>query len=45
MKHTVSILFLFISCFAWAQNPTAKTEKDFYEIKTLPIPQDIYLEI
>ncbi|MFL0161033.1 hypothetical protein [Aquirufa salirivi] len=45
MKHTVSILLLFISSLAWAQNPGAKTEKDFYEIKTLPIPQDIYLEI
>ncbi|MHA8052969.1 hypothetical protein [Aquirufa sp. OSTEICH-129A] len=45
MKHTISILLICISTFALAQNPAAKTEKDFYEIKTLPIPQDIYLEI
>ncbi|MHA8100402.1 hypothetical protein PQG46_01080 [Aquirufa nivalisilvae] len=45
MKHNLSILLLFISTFALAQSPSTKTEKDFYEIKTLPIPQDIYLEI
>lgn len=45
MKHNLSILLLFISTFVLAQSPSAKTEKDFYEIKTLPIPQDIYLEI
>ena len=45
MKHNLSILLLFISTFVLAQSPSTKTEKDFYEIKTLPIPQDIYLEI
>ncbi len=30
---------------AWAQKKSAKTEQDYYEIKTLPIPKDIYLEI
>ncbi|TBH75791.1 hypothetical protein [Aquirufa nivalisilvae] len=45
MKHNLSILLLFISTFVMAQSPSTKTEKDFYEIKTLPIPQDIYLEI
>ena len=28
-----------------AQKKSAKTEQDYYEIKTLPIPKDIYLEI
>ena len=41
---------LFVMCVllpmgAWAQKKSAKTEQDYYEIKTLPIPKDIYLEI
>lgn len=41
---------LFVVCIllpmgAWAQKKSAKTEQDYYEIKTLPIPKDIYLEI
>lgn len=41
---------LFVMCIllpmgAWAQKKSAKTEQDYYEIKTLPIPKDIYLEI
>ena len=41
---------LFVMCLllpmgAWAQKKSAKTEQDYYEIKTLPIPKDIYLEI
>ena len=41
---------LFVMCLllpmgAWAQKKSAKTEQDYFEIKTLPIPKDIYLEI
>jgi cytochrome c551/c552 len=28
-----------------AQKPAPKTEQDYYEIKTLPIPKEIYLEV
>ena len=30
---------------AFGQKPSQKTEQDFYEIKTLPIPKDLYLEV
>ena len=45
MKLKLSILLLAISVGAFGQKPAPKTEQDFYEIKTLPIPQDLYLEI
>jgi len=45
MKLKLSILLLAISVGAFAQKPAPKTEQDFYEIKTLPIPQDLYLEV
>lgn len=45
MKLKLSILFLAISIGVFGQNPAPKTEQDFYEIKTLPIPQDLYLEV
>ena len=40
-----TIALLLISICAFAQKPSQKTEKDYYEIKTLPIPKEIYLEI
>jgi cytochrome c551/c552 len=40
-----TIALLLISLCAFAQKPSQKTEKDYYEIKTLPIPKEIYLEI
>jgi cytochrome c551/c552 len=40
-----TIALLLISLCAFAQKPAQKTEKDYYEIKTLPIPKEIYLEI
>lgn len=45
MKLKLSILLLAISLGAFGQKPAPKTEQDFYEIKTLPIPQDLYLEV
>jgi cytochrome c551/c552 len=40
-----TIALLFVSFFALAQKSTSKTEQDYYEIKTLPIPKEIYLEV
>jgi cytochrome c551/c552 len=45
IKLQLSILFLIVSLGAFGQKPSKKTEQDFYEIKTLPIPQDLYLEV
>jgi cytochrome c551/c552 len=45
MKLKLSIFLLAISVAAFGQKPAPKTEQDFYEIKTLPIPQDLYLEV
>ena len=45
MKLKLSILLLAISVSAFGQKSAPKTEQDFYEIKTLPIPQDLYLEV
>jgi cytochrome c551/c552 len=40
-----TIALLFVSFFALAQKSSTKTEQDYYEIKTLPIPKEIYLEV
>jgi cytochrome c551/c552 len=40
-----TIALLFVSFFALAQKSITKTEQDYYEIKTLPIPKEIYLEV
>lgn len=45
IKLQLSILFIFVSMGAFGQKPSQKTEQDFYEIKTLPIPKDLYLEV
>lgn len=46
MKNiSYTIALLLISLGAFAQKSAAKTEQDFYEIKTLPIPKEIYLEV
>jgi len=45
MKLKLSILLLAISVGVFGQKPAPKSEQDFYEIKTLPIPQDLYLEV
>jgi cytochrome c551/c552 len=45
IKFQLSILFIFVSMGAFGQKPSQKTEQDFYEIKTLPIPKDLYLEV
>ena len=42
--HYTFALFLLTFC-ANAQKPTPKSEQDYYEIKTLPIPKEIYLEV
>jgi cytochrome c551/c552 len=42
--HYTIALLLFSFC-ALAQKPALKTEQDYYEIKTLPIPKEIYLEV
>lgn len=41
--YTIALLLL--SFCALAQKPALKTEQDYYEIKTLPIPKEIYLEV
>lgn len=43
IQYTIALLL--ISLGALAQKSATKTEQDFYEIKTLPIPKEIYLEI
>lgn len=43
-KH-YTIALLLLSFCALAQKPVLKTEQDYYEIKTLPIPKEIYLEV
>ncbi len=43
IHYTIALLLL--SFCALAQKPAPKTEQDFYEIKTLPIPKEIYLEV
>ncbi len=47
MRYLTSlfVICLLLPMGAWAQKKSAKTEQDYYEIKTLPIPKDIYLEI
>ena len=45
MKLKLSILLLAISVGAFGQKPAPKTEQEINEIKTLPIPQDLYLEV
>ncbi len=47
MRYLTSLLVMcvLLPIGAWAQKKSAKTEQDYYEIKTLPIPKDIYLEI
>lgn len=47
MKRNIS-LFIGLICLSFgllAQKKAAPTEADFYEIKTLPIPKDIALEV
>ena len=44
MKNSIiAFVFLLAPAFAWAQEPAS--EADYYELKTLPIPQNIELEI
>lgn len=45
MKFNILIILVCSQLLAFAQKPTVKTEQDFYEIKTLPIPADIKLEV
>ncbi|MDT8887633.1 hypothetical protein PQG44_08095 [Aquirufa sp. LEPPI-3A] len=44
-NRQMTIALLLLSFFALAQKPALKTEQDYYEIKTLPIPKEIYLEV
>ncbi len=43
IHYTVALLLL--TFCAIAQKSTPKSEQDYYEIKTLPIPKEIYLEV
>ena len=47
MRYIYSLLaiLLILPMGVLAQKKSGKTEQDYYEIKTLPIPKDIYLEI
>ena len=45
-KYTAFLLLFSMALGAFAQTkPTPKKEQDYYEIKTLPIPKEIYLEV
>ena len=45
-KYTAFVLLFTLALGAFAQTkPTPKKEQDYYEIKTLPIPKEIYLEV
>jgi cytochrome c551/c552 len=45
-KYTAFILLFALALGAFAQTkPAPKKEQDYYEIKTLPIPKEIYLEV
>jgi cytochrome c551/c552 len=45
-KYTAFVLLFAVALGAFAQTkPTSKKEQDYYEIKTLPIPKEIYLEV
>ncbi|MFM6936960.1 MAG: auracyanin family protein, partial [Aquirufa sp.] len=43
IQMTIACILLAFATFA--QKTSSKTEQDFYEIKTLPIPKEIYLEV
>ena len=43
IKMTIACILLAFATFA--QKTNSKTEQDYYEIKTLPIPKEIYLEV
>ena len=45
-KYTALVLLFATALGAFAQTkPAPKKEQDYYEIKTLPIPKEIYLEV
>lgn len=45
-KYTAFVLLFAVALGAFAQTkPAPKKEQDYYEIKTLPIPKEIYLEV
>ncbi|MHA8082959.1 hypothetical protein ACST14_06030 [Aquirufa sp. A-Brett2-15D] len=45
-KYTAFVLLFTLALGAFAQTKTTpKKEQDYYEIKTLPIPKEIYLEV
>lgn len=45
-KYTAFVLLFVVALGAFAQTkPTSKKEQDYYEIKTLPIPKEIFLEV
>ena len=43
--YSFLVICLLLPMGALAQKKSAKTEQDYYEIKTLPIPKEIYLEV
>lgn len=45
MKKSLFILFSLVGFGLFAQKKSAPQESDFYEIKTIPIPKEIYLEV
>lgn len=45
MKKAYIILCCLMAMSAFGQKKNTPTEGDFYEIKTLPIPKEIYLEV
>lgn len=46
MKKFIVVSFtIIISMTSWAQSPRVQSEEDFYELRTIPIPEDIKLEV
>ena len=43
--YSFLVICLLLPMGAMAQKKSAKSEQDYYEIKTLPIPRDISLEV
>lgn len=43
MKHTITLLIILVTLNGWAQQP--QSEEDFYEMRTIPIPENVKLEV
>lgn len=44
-KYTIALLFILFTLPSWAQQQRSLAEEDFYELRTIPIPEDVKLEV